>query len=290
MNLPQPRLIGTPAGMIAYRRAGEGPPLLMIHGWGASSRYWLGAYALMAERHDLIAIDLPGFGDSPPAPAPANLATLTGATLALCAGLGLTQVAVAGHSLGAAVALLMAAHRPGLVTRAVLASFGLPRTPAEAAFMGVLHSQLSLGAALWAPWLAIWAPWLAASRPMRTAAWTTPPLPILLAAPMVHELPGLPYAAMALGAADLAAMDARASVEAASSSGDPAVAAAARLVQAPTLVISGREDPIFPPAAVQSLATALPNSGLTLLERCGHVPMAERPAAFYTTLGAFVAP
>lgn len=290
MSFPSPRLVDLPAGRIAYRRAGEGPPLLMIHGWGGSSRYWLGAFTLLAERHDLIALDLPGFGESPPANGPTSLASLTAAVLELCDHLRLEQAAVVGHSLGGGIAMLLAAHRPLLVTRLALVSFGLPRTPVEAAAMGAFHIQLSAAATLWAPWLAFWAPWFAAARPLRTAAWTSPPLPVLLAAPMVRRLPEMPYAAVALGAADLAAMDARAGIEAASTSGDPAVVAAAGLVSAPTLVISGSEDPIFPASAAQALAGAVPNAGLVLIDGCGHVPMAEAPAAFYTTLGAFVAP
>lgn len=290
MSLPAPRLVATPAGRIAYRRAGEGPPLLLIHGWGASSRYWLGAFALLAEHHDLIALDLPGFGDSPPAGGPTSLASLTAAALALCEQLALERLAVAGHSLGGGVALLLAAHRPRLVSRLAMVSFGLPRTPLEAATMGALHLQLSAAAALWAPWLAFWAPWFAAARPLRTAAWTAPPLPVLLAAPMVRRLPEVPYAAMAIGAADMAAMDPRAGLEAASTSGDPAVMAAAGRVEAPALVISGSQDPIFPAGAARALAGAIPNAGLVLLDGCGHVPMAESPAAFYTALRAFVAP
>jgi pimeloyl-ACP methyl ester carboxylesterase len=290
MSFPSPRMIDLPVGRVAYRRAGEGSPLLLIHGWGASSRYWLGAFTLLAERHDLIAVDLPGFGESPPGRGPTNLATLTATVLELCEALGLDQAAVAGHSLGGGVAMLLAAHRPALVRRLALVSFGLPRSTVEAAVMGTLHMQLTALTTLWAPWLAFWAPWFAAARPMRTAAWTSPPLPVFLAAPMVRQLPEIPYAALALGAVDLAAMDARAGVEAASTSGDPAVMAAARLVSMPTLVISGAEDPLFPAEAAQALVNAMPNAGLVLLEGCGHVPMAETPAAFYATLKAFVAP
>jgi pimeloyl-ACP methyl ester carboxylesterase len=279
----------TGAGRIAYRRGGAGAPLLLIHGWGASSRYWLGAFAALAARHDLIALDLPGFGTSPPARGRTGLATLRDAALALCDALGLERLAIAGHSLGAAVALLAAAARPAQVTRLALASFGLPRGPAEAARMAALHLQLRAGAALWSPWLALWSPWLALTQPLRAAAWSTPPMPALLAAPMVHRPASLSPAALALGAADLAAMDARAGLEAASTTGDPAVAAAAPLVRAPALVLSGCEDALFPPDAARALAAALPRAELLLLDACGHVPMAEAPARFYGALGAFVA-
>jgi pimeloyl-ACP methyl ester carboxylesterase len=93
---------------------------------------------------------------------------------------------------------------------------------------------------------------------------------------------------MALGIADLIAMDTRVSVEAASSAGDPAVTTAARRLTTPTLVINGREDQLFPPAASSALAQALPVSAHIFLDRCGHIPMAERPGELYGLLGSFM--
>ncbi|HMQ33854.1 MAG TPA: alpha/beta hydrolase [Chloroflexaceae bacterium] len=289
MKLPDLALLDLPGGPLAYRRGGEGPPLLLIHGWGGSSRYWLGAFAALADAYDVIALDLPGFGGSPP---PAGPATLAGAGDAVCAAieaLGLERVTLGGHSFGASVALLAADRRPERVARLALVSFGLPRSPEEEALFAGLHLQLRAGAALWSPWLALWSPWLAAARPWTHAVWTTPPLPALLASRAVHSVAEVPAAALALGAADLVAMDARVAVELASSTGDPTVAAVARRVAAPTLVIGGRDDQLFPPSAGAALAAAMPRAGLVLIDHCGHVPMAERPAQFYAALGAFLA-
>jgi pimeloyl-ACP methyl ester carboxylesterase len=287
---PALRYADTAAGRVAYRRAGSGPPLLMIHGWGGSSRHWLGAFAALPARHDLIALDLPGFGASPPAAGPTTLASLAGAAMALADALGLDSLALAGHSLGAAVALLAAASRPERATRVALASFGLPRSAAEAALLAGLHGQLRFGAALWSPWLTLWSPWLAAAAPLRAAAWAAPPLPAILAGPLLHRPQDLPGPFLAVGAADLAVMDARAGLEALAIAGDPAVIAAAAALRAPALVLSGRDDPLYPPDAVEALQRALPDAGLLLIERCGHIPMAEVPGPFYRALAAFTAP
>ncbi len=288
MQLPDVAWLDLPTGPLAYRRSGTGPPLLLIHGWGGSWRYWLGAFATLAEHHDVIALDLPGFGDSPPPRGAATLTELTAITIAAADALGLDTLSLGGHSLGAALALLFANAQPARVKRLVLTSFGLPRTAQEEMIFAGLHMQMQANAALWAPWLDLYAPWVAALRPWNQSFWMTPPLPALIAARAVYNVAEVPYAALALGTADMTLMHPRVALESASCSGDPAIAAAARTTALPSLVLNGREDPIFPPAAATALFRALPNSSLVLLDHCGHVPMAEHPMPFYSTLEAFL--
>jgi pimeloyl-ACP methyl ester carboxylesterase len=52
-----------------HRRRGSGEPLLLIHGTGSNLRAWAPVFGLPASRRDVIAVDLPGHGDSPLAPA-----------------------------------------------------------------------------------------------------------------------------------------------------------------------------------------------------------------------------
>ena len=54
---------------LSYRRRGSGEPLLLIHGTGSNLRAWAPVFGLPASRRDVIAVDLPGHGDSPLAPA-----------------------------------------------------------------------------------------------------------------------------------------------------------------------------------------------------------------------------
>lgn len=285
MDIPGLRYIDLDAGRLAYRREGEGPPLLLIHGWGGSSRHWLGAFVTLVRQHTVYALDLPGFGESPPASHGGGLGRLVEATLAFIDAVGLPRYGLAGHSLGGAVALLAAAARPAAVDRLALVGFGLPRTPEEGARYAALGAQMGAATALWAPWLTLSRPWLALSRPWRQLAWTTPPLPALLAGPLLHRMPDPD--ALALGVVDLAAMDALAAMEGAATQGDPQVSRAATQAAMPTLVLGGRQDPIFPPSSAAALAAALPDAQLIVLDECGHVPMAEQPAACYAALGAF---
>jgi pimeloyl-ACP methyl ester carboxylesterase len=91
---------------IAYDRTGTGPPLVLLHPLGADRHVWDPLTITLRRTHELFAIDLPGFGDSPPlsgvTPTPAALADAVGALLRR---LGFERPHVAGISLGGWVAL-----------------------------------------------------------------------------------------------------------------------------------------------------------------------------------------
>ena len=91
---------------LAYDRIGHGPPLVLLHPLGADRRVFGPVVARLREKRELIAIDLPGFGESPPLrgqrPHPRALA---GAVAEQLATLGVDRPHVAGNSLGGWVAL-----------------------------------------------------------------------------------------------------------------------------------------------------------------------------------------
>lgn len=95
---------------LAHDRRGSGPPLVLLHGIGHHRHGWLPVLDLLAERHDVIAVDLPGFGESPPLPygTPYNVETLGRAVREFWTGLGLSRPHVAGNSLGGYIALDLA--------------------------------------------------------------------------------------------------------------------------------------------------------------------------------------
>lgn len=105
--------------MIAHSRAGEGEPLVLLHGLGATGAIWEPVSVRLAQQRDVISIDLPGFGRSEPLPegVRANPANLAAAVAGLCERLGMARPHVAGNSLGAWVGLEMArAGRAASVT------------------------------------------------------------------------------------------------------------------------------------------------------------------------------
>jgi pimeloyl-ACP methyl ester carboxylesterase len=129
---------------LAHTRTGAGAPLVLLHPLGMSHRVWDPVVPALAERFDVIAVDLPGFGDSPPLPAevepsPANLAA---AVAGLLDDLGIATPHLAGNSLGGWVALELARLRP-VASLALLSPAGLWRgdTPR--------YCRISLAASRW---------------------------------------------------------------------------------------------------------------------------------------------
>jgi pimeloyl-ACP methyl ester carboxylesterase len=113
---------------LAFTRCGAGAPLVLLHGLGLSRRNWDPVVPALAEQFDVIAVDLPGFGDSAPLPAPVepSPAALAAAVAGLLDELGVTAPHLAGNSLGGWVALELAGIRPA-ASLALLSPAGLWR-------------------------------------------------------------------------------------------------------------------------------------------------------------------
>jgi len=98
------------AAGIAHERAGEGEPLLLLHGTGGSRRHWAPVQPKLAAHYELIAVDLPGHGDSDPPPDDGDHTPVGYA--ARLAGfldeLGIHAAHIAGDSVGGWTALEMA--------------------------------------------------------------------------------------------------------------------------------------------------------------------------------------
>ncbi|HXA37014.1 MAG TPA: alpha/beta hydrolase [Steroidobacteraceae bacterium] len=102
---------------IHYLVRGRGEPLLLIHGLGSSGADWAFQVAALEKRFRVVVPDLPGSGHSPPPRGGYSIGGFAAALWALLDHLGVSQINIVGFSLGGAVALEMAALRPGSVPR-----------------------------------------------------------------------------------------------------------------------------------------------------------------------------
>ncbi|WP_298402142.1 alpha/beta hydrolase [uncultured Chloroflexus sp.] len=277
--------IESPLGPVAFRVSGQGRPLIFLHGWGGSSRYWQAAPAFLPNRR-LIAIDLPGCGASPAPIEPVTLASYARTVLAVADALDIDRFALVGHSLGAAIALAVADFACERVERLGLISFGFSASLYEDSLVTIAGAQWQVAAAYWRPWLIWWRPWWGVTQQWRQAWWTMPPTPDLLARPMVRR--PLDSSLLAQGIADLVAMDPLVAMEAAAIMGHPQLKRAVQRPLPPVLLISGRHDPVFPPINVKSLSRYLPDAQVYFIPDCGHVPMVEEPAACYHAIARFL--
>ena len=112
---------------IRYMSAGQGKPLLLLHGWGTS----LDTFAAMTEdltrQFRVTAFDFPGHGGSDMPPETWAVDAFVGLTLGVMAQLGIERTSILGHSFGGRVAIKLAAAHPETVDRLILVdSAGVP--------------------------------------------------------------------------------------------------------------------------------------------------------------------
>ena len=108
----------------AYRIAGSGPVVLLIHGIGDNSATWASVHSQLAERFTVIAPDLLGHGSSDKPRADYSVAGYANRIRDLLSVLGIDRVTVIGHSLGGGVAMQFVYQFPQLVDRLVLVGTG----------------------------------------------------------------------------------------------------------------------------------------------------------------------
>ena len=238
------------------------PVAIMIHGAGMDHSVWtLPARSLAHRGRAVLAPDLPGHGRSA-GPALADISALSGWILRFMGEAGVDDATLIGHSMGALIALDVAARAPGRVKR--LALIG-------AAGKMPVHPDLLKAAA---------------ERPAEAAdlivSWGFGPTGHLGSgpAPGLWLMGGgrrlLQQAADGVLASDLAACNAY--------DGQTVV----ERVVCPTLLILGAEDKMTPPGRGKALAQSLKQSEMLLLPRVGHMLMAEAPDAVIDALLRFV--
>ncbi len=255
--------------------AGEGPPLILLHGLGGSLFTWRHIVAALARGHRVIALDLKGFGHSDK-PFDDHYSAVDQAALvsAFIRKRGLRGVALVGHSFGGVVALRTArdfSSEPGVIRRLVVMD-----TPA-------LQQDLSDG-----DWF-----FSVPGLPYVAMAVTPPELMTRMMLRLVSA-PGrvVPEADVRGYAAPFYDIGSRHAFIATGQSivdtNGPKMGLAFRKIAQPTLVVWCRRDRIVPLATGRRLAHVLPNARLAVLNKCNHLPQDEVPGALLSTLRPFL--
>ncbi|GAA2319603.1 alpha/beta hydrolase [Streptomyces kunmingensis] len=273
------RSVGLPGLTLSVRsRPGtrEGlPPALYVHGLGGSSQNWSALMALLEDGLDGEAVDLPGFGDSPP-PDDGDY-SVTGHARAVIRFLdasGRGPVHLFGNSLGGAVATRVAAVRPDLVRTLTLVSPALPeirvqRTALPTGLLGVpgiaaLFTRLTKG---WTPEQRV--------RGVTALCYGDPgrvtPEGFQAAVEEMERRLQLPYFW------DAMARSARGVVNAYTLGGQHGLWRQAERVLAPTLLIYGGRDLLVSYRMAARAARTFRDSRLLTLPDAGHVAMMEYP-------------
>jgi pimeloyl-ACP methyl ester carboxylesterase len=136
------------------RQPSDAPPVVVLHGWGASIDAVGSIVDGFTGRFEVCAIDLPGFGESAEPPEAWDVAAYARVVLGVCDELGLERFSLVGHSFGARIGIVIAATEPDRIARMVLTgAAGLKprRKPSYYARVGVAKAGRVVGAVGGAP-------------------------------------------------------------------------------------------------------------------------------------------
>lgn len=257
---------------------GSGPPIVLVHGLGGSHVNWAAVAPRLTAHGRVVALDLPGFGLSPPA-RHHDLDTHAAAVSSVINHLDGGPALVVGNSMGGLVAEMVAAHHPGRVNRLVLLAPATPLPPGmPPADRGVLV-RLALQSL----------PGVGAATIRLLQMGRTPAELVDLTLDIVSADPSQITPELRTLGVEMAERRAhqpwavRAFAESAASVRRMFVPprrfeAMLELIEAPAEVVIGTEDRVVTPAAVEALCRDRPGWQLTRLEGIGHVPMLEAPA------------
>lgn len=244
-----------------YRRAGQGAPLVLVHGYLGGSAQWQAEIARFAPHFDVIAPDLPGYAGSAALPPPAWIAEFAAAVVALLDELGIGRFILLGHSMGGMIVQELAATHPDRIARLILYGTGplgampdrfepLETSRARIRSDGVARTIHRIGAT--------WFRHGSASQGFE----------------IVAEL-----GAQATEAAALAGLDAMSHWD--------GRGALARLTM-PTLVLWGDGDRSYRWPQVEALWQGLPDAVLAVVPGTAHAVHLEKPALFHALIADFV--
>jgi pimeloyl-ACP methyl ester carboxylesterase len=266
---------------VAFRREGplDAPTLLLVHGIAGNRSTWDAVMPLLAEEHDVIALDLPGHGASDLPIGDYSTGAYACVLRDLMEVLEVDGATLVGHSLGGGVTMQFAYQFPDLMQRMVLVnSGGLGREVSA-----IVRAASLPGSELVIP--------LLASSPMRFAGRLTG-----RALRAVGRPPSVDQREAGTALAGLAdAQTRRAFIGTVRSLMDvrgQRVSATNRLYLAdaiPTLIVWGAHDTIIPVAHGREAAEAMPASTLDVFADSGHFPHVDQPERFAALLAGFVA-
>jgi pimeloyl-ACP methyl ester carboxylesterase len=237
--------------------------ILWLHGAGMDHSVWtLQARAKPFHGLSSLAVDLAGHGRSAGAPC-ATIAEWAAWLTAVLDALGIARARLAGHSMGALIALETAALVPDRIERLALLG-AAPRMPVHPALLAAARDKLSKAAAMIAEW------GIGASAKLTGGGTPGVSLPASARALVETSRPGVL-------AADLAACDAYADGE-----------ARALAIACPTLVIAGAQDRMTPARQGQRLAALIRGARCVTIARAGHMMLLEQPRPTLHELAAFL--
>jgi pimeloyl-ACP methyl ester carboxylesterase len=263
---------------VAYRQAGSGPVVVLVHGITSSSATWQRVMPYLADRFTVIAPDLAGHGESAKPRGDYSLGAHASSLRDLLLALGHERATLVGHSLGGGIAMQFSYQFPERCERLVLVDSG-----------GLGRDVNWLLRAATLPGSELVLPFLAATRLLDAGA---------RAGGLLNRLGlslGTDLEEIARGHSTLSDSAARAAfvhtLRSVVEPGGQRVDASNRLYlaeQLPFLLIWGERDSIIPVSHGHATHERMPNSRLEVFPRSGHFPQLDEPERFLDVLIEFI--
>lgn len=248
--------------IFGYDDDGHGPALVFVHGFPFDRRVWQKQLAAFRGSHRVITVDLRGFGDSAAGDGPGAMGQYARDVRDLLRELQTERVVLVGHSMGGYVALAVAHHFPeelrGLVLVGTQAG---PDSEAGAAGRRATIEKVKAGG-------------------VRVVTEAMAPKMVAPAsqARMLDQVQGLMATATPAGV--IGALEAMAD--------RPDSRPTLGTIEVPTLVITGAEDVVIPPAESGKIADAIQDAHLETLPGAGHLVAVEQPDEFNRVLNSWM--
>jgi pimeloyl-ACP methyl ester carboxylesterase len=238
---------------VAVEESGTGSPVVCVHGLGGSSNTWSAMHpSLDAQR--LIRIDLPGSGRSKLPQEELSLALLVQCLQTICKSLGIAQAHWLGHSMGTIVLQHLAVAAPSLVKSMVL--FGPLAEPPEAARESIRNRAEKIRSGGIQGLQEVTDSLLTTAVSEHTKR-NNPSAYAYVRESLMRQSP-LGYAATC----EVLSQARSADIES---------------IVSPVLLVTGEEDKVSPPEAVEALARRMKSAKSVVITRCGHWTPVEKP-------------
>jgi pimeloyl-ACP methyl ester carboxylesterase len=267
---PAGQLVRAGGQLVHVEQAGAGEPVVLLHGFGASTYSWRKVMPALAERYRVVAIDLNGFGYTQRPRSRESYTREGQARLVLDTmdALGIARAHVVGHSYGGGITLYLASRHPERFLSMVLVDSSAPTYANDRRSRAAALRPLDI---LYVRAVAL-RPGAVRKALLRSFWDDSKVTPELVRAYFDRvAVEGVGYAFYGLTAP-----------------APPGPPVELEKIEIPTLVVWGAHDELISPESGRRAAARLPHSTFVLLDDCGHLPMEEQPEALLRAILPFL--